>query len=89
MHRNFDYAVQGAENSGATCEEDRREFPKSCGRFVVWTQPRVTVLLSTSLTSNAIAKSGAGGGRIRDRRQTAPRQDGAKQGKPRDGHKLL
>ncbi|NRP69895.1 hypothetical protein ILFOPFJJ_00771 [Ensifer psoraleae] len=39
-------------------EEDRREFLKSCGRFAVVTPPAVTMLLSTSLTSNAIAKSG-------------------------------
>ncbi|WP_046119884.1 hypothetical protein [Ensifer aridi] len=44
-------------------EEDRREFLKSCGRFAVVTPPAVTMLLSTSLTSNAIAKSGGGGGR--------------------------
>jgi hypothetical protein len=77
---NFDYAVQ-TEKLGADCEEDRREFLKSCGRFAAWTPPLVTVLLSTSLTSNAIGKStGAGGSSIRDRRQTASRQDGAKQG---------
>lgn len=43
-------------------EEDRRAFLKVCGRFAAVTPPAVTMLLSTSLTSNAIARSGAGGG---------------------------
>ena len=43
-------------------DDDRREFLKSCGRFAIVTPPAVTMLLSTSLTSNAIAKSGGGGG---------------------------
>jgi hypothetical protein len=42
--------------------EDRREFLKSCGRFAAVTPPTVTMLLSTSLTSGAIAKSGGSGG---------------------------
>ncbi len=45
-------------------DEDRREFLKNCGRFAVITPPAVTMLLSTSLTSNAIAASGGGGGKI-------------------------
>jgi hypothetical protein len=43
-------------------DDDRREFLKNCGRFAIVTPPTVTMLLSTSLTSNAIAKSGGGGG---------------------------
>ncbi|WEX76024.1 hypothetical protein PYH37_004291 [Sinorhizobium numidicum] len=43
-------------------DEDRREFLKSCGRFAAVTPPLVTMLLSTSLTSEAIAKSGSGKG---------------------------
>ncbi|WEX75059.1 hypothetical protein PYH37_000402 [Sinorhizobium numidicum] len=43
-------------------DEDRREFLKSCGRFAAVTPPLVTMLLSTSLTSDAIAKSGSGKG---------------------------
>jgi hypothetical protein len=39
-------------------ENDRREFLKKCGRFAAVTPPAITMLLSTSLTSNAIAKSG-------------------------------
>ncbi len=38
--------------------EDRREFLKSCGRFAAVTPPAMTLLLSTSLTSTAIASSG-------------------------------
>ncbi|MDW9830264.1 hypothetical protein GOB24_22030 [Sinorhizobium meliloti] len=45
-------------------EEDRREFLKACGRFAAVTPPAVTLLLSTSLTTEAIAKSGSGGGSI-------------------------
>ncbi|WP_247482759.1 hypothetical protein [Bradyrhizobium sp. 15] len=44
----------------ATEDEDRREFLKTCGRFAVVTLPAMTLLLSTSLTSNAIARSGGG-----------------------------
>jgi hypothetical protein len=38
--------------------EDRREFLKSCGKFAAVTPPVMTLLLSTSLTSTAIAGSG-------------------------------
>ncbi|WP_186002948.1 hypothetical protein [Mycobacterium sp. KBS0706] len=37
---------------------DRRAFLATCGRFAVITPPAVTMLLSTSMTSEAIAKSG-------------------------------
>ena len=44
--------------------EDRRDFLKSCGRFAMTVPPAMTLLLSTSLTSPAIAQStGAGDGR--------------------------
>ncbi|AEH83217.1 hypothetical protein [Sinorhizobium meliloti] len=45
---------------GSPAEEDRREFLKACGRFAAVTPPAVTMLLSTSLTSDAIAASGSG-----------------------------
>jgi hypothetical protein len=38
--------------------DDRREFLKKCGRFAAVTPPAITMLLSTSLTSEAIALSG-------------------------------
>src|SRR6478752_3600218 len=41
--------------------EDRRKFLISCGRFAAVTPPVMTLLLSTSLTSTAIARSGYSG----------------------------
>jgi hypothetical protein len=41
--------------------EDRRNFLKSAGRFAAVTPPAITLLLSTSLTSDAIAYSGGKG----------------------------
>ena len=43
-------------------QEDRRRFLQSCGRFAVTVPPAMTILLSTSLSSKAIAKSTGGGG---------------------------
>jgi hypothetical protein len=40
--------------------DDRREFLKTCVKFAAVTPPAITLLLSTSLTSEAIARSGAG-----------------------------
>jgi hypothetical protein len=42
-------------------DEDRRKFLASCGKFAVVTPPAVTLLLSTSLHSSAIAHSGGRG----------------------------
>ena len=42
--------------------EDRRRFIQNCGRFAVTVPPALTILLSTSLSSEAIAKSIGGGG---------------------------
>lgn len=41
----------------ADAEQERREFLEACGRFASVTSPTVTLLLSTSLTSDAIANS--------------------------------
>jgi hypothetical protein len=46
----------------AAVDEDRRVFLAKCGRFAVITPPAMTVLLSTTLNSTAIAKSGGGQG---------------------------
>lgn len=35
-------------------DEDRREFLKTCGKFAAVTPPAMTMLLSTSLMSNAL-----------------------------------
>lgn len=39
-------------------QEDRRQFLEKCGRFAVVTPPAVVALLSTSVSSDAIAASG-------------------------------
>jgi hypothetical protein len=44
-------------------EEDRRKFLASCGRFAAVTPPALTILLSTSLNTDAIANSTGGMGR--------------------------
>jgi hypothetical protein len=43
--------------SNAEEDRERREFLRKCGRFAAITPPAVTFLLSTSLSSKAIAKS--------------------------------
>jgi hypothetical protein len=48
--------------AGTPPDDDRRKFLASCGKFAVVTPPAITMLLSTSLNSTAIASSGAGGG---------------------------
>ena len=42
--------------------EDRRKFLLTAGRFAAVTPPAITLLLSTSLTSDAIAHSGGRNG---------------------------
>ena len=48
------------ENETRTVD-NRRAFLKTCGRFAVITPPAVTFLLSTSMSSKAIAASSGGG----------------------------
>jgi hypothetical protein len=53
---------EGMHGSGeGSGEEDRRSFLMTCGKFALTVPPVMTVLLSTSLSSPAIAKSGGGG----------------------------
>jgi hypothetical protein len=47
---------------GSDMDLARRNFLKSCGRFAVVTPPAISLLLSTSLDSPAVAASGANGG---------------------------
>jgi len=47
--------------SGTPLDDDRRKFLAACGKFAVVTPPALTVLLSTSLNSKAIAHSGGRG----------------------------
>jgi hypothetical protein len=46
---------------GTPPDDDRRKFLAACGRFAVVTPPALTLLLSTSLNSKAIAHSGGRG----------------------------
>lgn len=43
-------------------DEDRRKFLAACGKFAAITPPALTTLLSISLNSEAVAKSGGGHG---------------------------
>jgi hypothetical protein len=65
-NKNTDEPVPNVE---LELDADRRKFLAACGRFAVVTPPAVTLLLSTSLNSDAIARSGSGGadGRPRQR----------------------
>jgi hypothetical protein len=40
-----------------TTHDDRRQFIAACGKFAIVTPPAITLLLSTSLNSTAIASS--------------------------------
>lgn len=46
---------------GTDTDEDRRKFLAACGKFVAVTPPAITLLLSTSLTSDAVAQSAGRG----------------------------
>ena len=46
------------ERKRIAIEEDRRNFLRSCGRFAGTVPPAMVVMLSTSMHSDAIAKSG-------------------------------
>jgi len=60
--------------------EDRRKFLASCGKFALVTPPAITMLLSTSLHSSAIAHSGGRGAGL-------GRSNGAHKGHGWGGHK--
>ena len=45
----------------AEAVKDRRNFLAACGKFAVVTPPAITMLLSTSLNSTAVAHSGGRG----------------------------
>ncbi|WP_211103874.1 hypothetical protein [Skermanella pratensis] len=49
------------KGAGDKLEMERRKFLGQCGRFAIATPPAITLLMSTSLTSQAIAKSGGKG----------------------------
>jgi hypothetical protein len=45
-------------DTATSVDDDRRKFLAACGKFAVVTPPALTVLLSTSLNSTAMARSG-------------------------------
>ena len=53
---------QDEHNHLAQGAEDRRRFLASCGKFAVVTPPAITLLLSTSLNSTAVAQSAGNNG---------------------------
>ena len=64
---------------------ERREFLERCGRFAAVTTPAITMLLSTTLSSGAIAGSGGAPGRsghapARGRGRTPPGHGGTPPG---------
>jgi hypothetical protein len=56
-------------------DADRREFLATCGKFAVVTPPAVTMLLSTSLHSPAIAQSSGARGHSDEHEQHHDRWD--------------
>ena len=67
-------------------DDDRREFLKKCGRCAVITPPAVTFLLSTSMSSKAIAASsgrpGNGFGDSNHEHSGAPGQAATRDARP-------
>ena len=57
----FSMAKSDANSGPSSTSDDRRDFLARCGRFAIVTPPAVAFLLSTSLTSDAIAQSGGQG----------------------------
>ena len=49
---------KSANDRKLSADEDRRKFLATAGRFAVVTGPAITLLLSTTLNSKAIAASG-------------------------------
>lgn len=47
-----------AQNDRSEANEDRRKFLAMCGKYAAVTPPAITLLLSTSLNSPAVANSG-------------------------------
>jgi hypothetical protein len=50
--------IESNSSPATDADEDRRKFLATCGKFAVVTPPAITLLLSTSLNSTAIAHSG-------------------------------
>jgi hypothetical protein len=60
--RPMTHADQPVPNEpGTPVDDDRRKFLAACSKFAVITPPALTVMLSTSLSSKAIASSSGSG----------------------------
>jgi hypothetical protein len=68
----------------AASAADRRKFLAACGKFAVVTPPAITMLLSTSLNSTAIAQSGGRGHDGRRDNDHDDRDEGRHRGKDHD-----
>lgn len=53
--------IRSQSEAAADSDADRRKFIETCGKFAASNPPAITVLLSTSLNSTAIAHSGGQG----------------------------
>ena len=73
------------ENPATRPGSDRRAFLASAGKFAVVTPPLMTLLLSTSLTSPAIAASGTATVRGPTTGGSGPDCDDGKRGHDNDG----
>jgi hypothetical protein len=67
QHQDQPSVDTGTPVDGTPLDDDRRKFLAACGKFAIVTPPALTVLLSTSLNSKAIAHSGGRDGRDDDR----------------------
>jgi uncharacterized membrane protein len=76
-------------DTGAPLDDERRKFLAACGKFAVVTPPAVTLLLSTSLNSKAIAQSGGRGGQDHGRGGSGGSSDGGGDGGHPGGADLL
>jgi hypothetical protein len=57
--------MKSDREKSAAVDDDRRKFLASCGRFAAVTPPAITLLLSTSLNSDAVAGSSGSGGHVK------------------------
>jgi hypothetical protein len=63
------------EDEPLSAQTDRRAFLESAGKFAIGVPPALIVLLSTSMSSPAIAQSTGGGGQIVQPTRQAARKE--------------
>lgn len=66
-------------------DEDRRKFLAACGKFAVVTPPAITLLLSTSLNSAAVAGSNGKNGNGKEKNGNNGFGDGGDDGGNKGG----